>query len=467
MSTKYNSVTATIIAELKSIVGQKHVWTDADQLESYSHDEVSGAKYRKAPEAVVLPRTTEEISRIVKLANRELIPVVPRGGGSGYAGGAVAFQGGIVVSTERMNKILEIDEQNMILVSEPGVRTVEVQRAANEKGCMYAGDPSSGESSFIGGNVATNAGGNKAVKYGTTRQQVSGVELVTPEGDVVTLGGKLKKDSTGYCLTQLIVGSEGTLGIVTKVFLKLVPRPKHVLDLLTVFPSVETAIEIIPKIMRSGVTPVCVEFMDNKAIRCCEAFLKETMPYSDRGHYVIVSIEGDNEAILEDQGVMVGDLCTANGALEVFFIDPVKIWRARKSFGEANRARSAIFSAEDIVVPTARISDVVRKLAAIGTKYGVTIHCAAHAADGNVHADILKENMPIETWDEQLPLIQREIYQCVYSLGGKLSGEHGIGYKRRALMEEFANPIELKMMKALKRAIDPNNVMNPGKIINV
>lgn len=463
---KYNSVNINIINELKNLIGAMYVWTDPDKLEPYSHDEVTGVKYVKFPEAVVLPRTAEEIGEIVKLANRELIPVVPRGAGTGYACSAVAFKGGIVLSTERMDKILEIDEQNMIIVTEPGVRTSEIQKAANEKGYLYAGDPCSGDSSFIGGNIATNAGGNKAVKYGTTRQQVSGIEIVTPKGDIVTLGGKLKKDSTGYCLTQLVTGSEGTLGIVTKAYLKLVPRPKHVMDLLAVFPSLDSAISIVPKIIHSGITPVCVEFMDNKSIRCCEEFLREKLPHSDNGYYVIVSVEGDNEAVLEDQCMLMDDLCSQNSVIEVLIADSIKIWKARKSFGEANRARSLIFSAEDIVVPISQIANIVKKLAELGEKYGVTIHCAAHAADGNVHADVLKEDMDIGKWNEQLSLLQYEIYEFVYSVGGKLSGEHGIGYKRLTLMEKFTNPVELEMMEAVKKALDPNNIMNPGKVIN-
>ena len=465
--TKFKSVSTTIIDNLKDIVGEKYVWTDPDKLEPYSHDEVTGEKYIKVPEAVVLPRTAEEISKIVKLANRELIPIVPRGAGSGYACSAVAFSGGIVLSTERMNEILEIDEENMIMVTEPGVRTAVIQEKAKEKGYLYAGDPCSGDTSFIGGNVATNAGGNKAVKYGTTRQQVSGIEIVTPEGDIVTLGGKLKKDTTGYCLTQLIVGSEGTLGIVTKVYLKLVPRPRQVMDLLAVFPKLELAIDIVPKIIHSGIVPVCVEFMDNKSIRCCEDFLGEKLPHGDNGYYIIVSVEGDNEDILEDQCARMDELCTNNGVLEVLVADSAKIWKARKSFGEANRARSLIFSAEDIVVPVSKIANIVTELGNVSKKYGVTIHCAAHAADGNVHADVLKENMDIEKWNKTLPLIQHEIYQYVYSLGGKLSGEHGIGYKRLHLLEEFANPVELKMMKMVKKALDPNNIMNPGKVVNI
>ncbi len=377
---KYSSVHAALIAKLKTIVGEKYVWTDPDKLEPYSHDEVTGERYTKNPEAVILPRTAEEIAKIVKLANRELIPIVPRGAGTGYACSAVAFKGGIVLSTERMNQILEIDEQNLIMVTEPGVRTSEVQKAANEKGFLYPGDPSSGDSSFIGGNVATNAGGNKAVKYGTTRQQVSGVELVTPEGEIVTLGGKLKKDSTGYCLTQLIVGSEGTLGIVTKVYLHLAARSKHVVDLLAIFPSLELAINIVPKIVRSGITPVCLEFMDNRSIHSCEVFLNEKLPHSEKGYYIIVEIEGNDETALEDQCIVVDDLCTENGAIEVVVADPVKIWRARKSFGEASRARSRIFSAEDIVVPMSAIGQVIEKITEISKRYDVFIHCVAHAA---------------------------------------------------------------------------------------
>lgn len=463
----YHSVDGDVLAELKAIVGEKYVWTDRDKLEPYSHDEVTGDKYIHYPEAVVVPATTAEVAAVVKLANEKIIPVVPRGAGSGLACGAVAYSGGIVLSTERLDKVVEFDEQNMVLVVEPGIRTTDVQKFASEKGYFYANDPSSSDSSFIGGNVATNAGGLKAVKYGTTRQQVLGVELVTPQGEIVTLGGKLRKDSTGYNLTQLIVGSEGTLGIVTKIYLRLMARPQHVLDLLAVFPSPEAAINIVSKVMQSKILPVCVEFMDNRGIRCVQDFFREKLPHGDDGHYIIISVEGDNMEVLEDQCVFIDELCTANGALEVLVADSEKIWKARKSFGEANRARSLIYSAEDTVVPMARIPDVVRKMAELGEKYGFTIHCAAHAADGNIHADVLKENLPIEQWNEQLPIFQDELYAFIYSVGGKLSGEHGIGYKRRTLMAKYANPIELKMMRAIKKALDPNEIMNPAKIFSL
>ncbi len=464
---KYSKVDDRIVAELQEIVGAKYVLTDREKLEPYSHDAVTGDKHVCYPEAAVLPATTAEVAAVVRLANREVIPVVPRGAGTGYACAAVAYEGGIVLSTERMNGILEIDDANMVMVVEPGVRTSEVQEAAAAKGYLYAGEPSSGDSSFIGGNVATNAGGIKAVKYGTTRHQVLGLELVTPEGEVVMLGGKLRKETTGYSLIQLAIGAEGTLGVATKVILKLLPKPAKVMDLLAIFPSAAAAIAIVPKIMHAGITPLCVEFMDNKGIRCCEEFLGEKLPHSEDGYYIIVSVEGESDEALENQCVTIDELCEANGSLEVLVADPAKIWKARKSFGEANRARSLIFSAEDIVVPIAGIPDTVAYLGELGEKYGVTIHCVAHAADGNVHADILKEELPLAAWEDKLPKLQEELYTFVYGLGGKLSGEHGIGRKRLELMEKFADPVELKMMRAVKKALDPRGIMNPGKIFRM
>jgi len=436
-------------------------------MEPYSHDAVTGDKHISFPEAVVLPATTEEVAAVIRLANRELIPIVPRGAGTGFACAAVAYDGGIVLSTERLNKIIEIDDGNMVMVVEPGARTSEVQEAATARGYLYAGEPSSGDSSFIGGNVATNAGGIKAAKYGTTRQQVLGLELVTPEGEVVMLGGKLRKDATGYNLAQLVIGSEGTLGVVTKIILRLIPKPAKTMDLLAIFPTAEAAIAIVAKIMHAGITPMCVEFMDNKAIRCCEEFLGEKLPHSEDGYYIIVSLDGDSDETLENQCVAIDELCEANGSLEVLVADPVKIWKARKSIGEASRHRSLIFSSEDTVVPPAAIPAVVAKLAELADKYGLTANIVAHAADGNVHADILKEDMHQDEWDEKLPKLQEELYTFVYGLGGKLSGEHGVGRKRLELMAKFANPVELKMMRAVKQALDPNGIMNPGGIFRV
>ncbi|MBP2650372.1 MAG: FAD-binding protein [Firmicutes bacterium] len=464
--TNYNAVTSEVVDKLKAIIGDKYVYTDSDKLETYSHDEVTDPRYIKMPEVVVLPVNAEEVAEIIKLANSYLIPIVPRGAGTGLACAAVPFKGGIVVSLERMNRILEIDTENMIMITEPGVTTESVQKEANEKGFLYAGDPCSGDSSFIGGNVATNAGGNKAVKYGVTRNQIAGLEMVTPSGEIITLGGKLKKDASGYSLMNLVIGSEGTLGIVTKIYLKIVALPKHTMDLLAIFKDLDSAIALAPKLMGIGVSPVCVEFMDNATIQCVEGFLREKLPHSADGYYIIVQIAGDNEEVLEDQCVLIDEIATEMGAVEVLVADPTVIWKARKAYAEADRARSLVFSMEDIVVPINKIPETVRYIEDLSKKYNVAIHCCGHAGDGNIHANILKDQHSDKEWEEILPAVQSEIYAMVYGINGKLSGEHGIGYKRVAALEKYGNPTEIKMMKAVKMALDPNLIMNPGKVIS-
>ena len=467
MST-YNPLDPSALAELKQIVGEKYVWTDREKLEPYSHDEVTGEKYVHYPEAVVLPANAAEVAEILKLANRRLIPVVPRGAGSGYACASVAYQGGFVLSTERMNQVLEIDEVNMVMVVEPGVRTADVHKIALEKGYLYPGEPSSSDSSFIGGNVATNAGGLKAVKYGTTRQHVLGLEIVTPEGEVVSLGGKLKKDSTGYGLTQLMIGSEGTLGVVTKVLLKMVPRSKHVVDLLAVFPTAESAINIVAKVMQSPIHPLCVEFMDNITIKSVEKYLNENLQGSDNGNYVIVEVEGTSEDDLDDKAVILDEVCTENGASSVLVADHNKIWQARKAFAEAVRAESLIVCKEDVVVPVDQEAALLDEILRLAKKYNLVTRIASHAGDGNIHLNILKnEDATYEDWDQRVKTNQQELYKFSYAHGGRLSGEHGIGYKRKHLMEEFTDPGELEMMKAIKKALDPNDILNPGKIFDV
>lgn len=463
----YHAVTPLIIEQLQSLVSEKNVIFDKERLEVYSHDEVTDQRYHHLPEVVVLPETTEQIAEIIKLANRELIPVVPRGAGTGLACGAVPIYGGIVISLENMNNILEVNVDNLYMVVEPGVRTDDVQKAARAHGLFYAGDPCSGDSCFIGGNVATNAGGNKAVKYGTTRHQVYSIEVVTPLGKIVELGGRLNKNTTGYCLEQLIMGSEGTLGIITKITLKLMPLPQHVIDLLAIFPDIESAIGIVGKVIKAGVTPSCIEFMDNETIKMVERFLNEKLPNSDTGHYIIIQAEADNEDALDDKAILLDELCNANGALHILVADPQKIWRARKAFSEAVRHESLVMGKEDIVVPIDKIPEMMQEIAVLSKKYHLVTRTASHAGDGNIHLNILKGNMPDAEWDQLLSALQNELYAIVYRLGGKLSGEHGIGYKRKQLMQEYTQPAELEMMRAIKLALDPNQILNPGKIFDI
>lgn len=465
---EYTKINADILAKLEAIVGAANVLTDVEKMQPYAHDEVTDPAFHHLPEAVVFAETTEQVAAVVALANAEHFPVVPRGAGTGLVCGAVTVYGGIVLSLEKMNKILEINEEAMYAVVEPGVRTSDLQAAVEERGLFYAGDPCSGDSCFIGGNIATNAGGNRAVKYGTTRHQVYDIEVVNPTGKIVTLGARLKKQSTGYCMDQLIIGSEGTLGIITKATLKLLPKPENVMDLLAVFDDPAAAIGTVNKIIKGGITPTCVEYMDNITIKSVERYLGTKLQGSDTGNYLIVEVEGINEDDLDEKAMKMDEICSENGASDVLVADHDKIWESRKAFAEAVRAESIIVCKEDVVVPVDREPELFAEILRLAEKYQLVTRIAAHAGDGNIHLNILKQPQEDhEEWYARVEANQQELYKFIYELGGRLSGEHGIGYKRKALMAEFTNPDELEMMKAIKRALDPNNILNPGKILDV
>lgn len=464
----YQKLTPEILEKLAEIVGAKNVLTDKDAIQPYSHDEVTDPAYHHLPEAVVFAKSAQEISEIIKLANAYHFPVVPRGAGTGLACGAVPIYGGLVLSLEKMDKILEINEDGLYAVVEPGVRTAALQEAAAAKGLFYAGDPCSGDSCFIGGNIATNAGGNRAVKYGTTRHQVYSIEIVSPTGRIVQLGARLQKQSTGYCLEQLVIGSEGTLGIITKATVKLLPKPKYFLDLLAIFPDRQKAMGVVTKIIKAGITPTCVEFMDNVTIKSVEKYLNEKLQGSDQGNYLIVEVEGTNEDDLDDKAVALDEICTQSGADSVLVADHAKIWQARKAFAEAVRAESLIVSKEDVVVPVDQEAALLDEILRLAHKYNLITRIASHAGDGNIHLNILKnEDTSYEDWDSRVKANQQELYTFIYAHGGRLSGEHGIGYKRKALMEEFTDPGALEMMKTIKKALDPNDILNPGKIFDL
>jgi glycolate oxidase len=321
----------------------------------------------------------------------------------------------------------------------------------------------------IGGNIAENAGGGKAVKYGVTGRYVIGLELVTPEGEVVQLGGKLTKDVSSYDLKSLVIGSEGTLGIVTKAVIKLIGYPASHSDLLVLFKTPKEAIDVVPKILTHGVTPTSIEFMDQKSCITSCRYLNESLPYENCGAMLLIEIDGSNPVQVETDLIETGKLCKANGAIEVYVAEDKnnieRIWNVRRNIAEAWKVFSPVQSLEDIVVPTARIPDMIPELDRLGKKYGLQIPCYGHAGDGNLHATLVKEpEMPMETWKKNETACLRELYQITVKLGGKISGEHGIGIKRREYLKDLIDPAELKLMQAIKRAWDPNNIMNPGKI---
>ena len=463
---KYNPVTGDVIQALQQITGEKYVKTDPDVLTAYQSDESLAPDMWQLPEVVVAPGSTEEVARIMKVANQYKIPVTPRSAGTSVSCGAVPVCGGIVLLMERMNRILEINEDGMYLVAQAGARTSDIQNAAKARGLMYAGDPCSADSCLIGGNLATNAGGNKAVRYGTTRHQVYAIEVVLPNGKITNLGAPLKKCSTGYCLDQLIIGSEGTLGIITRVTLKLVPLCPYKLDVLAVFTDLAKATALVPKLVKAGLNPTSVEFMDNNFVRRASDYSELRLPHYEDGFYDIISIETFSEADLDAKMDILASICEKAGATDVVEADD-RVWKVRRNCLESTRALSKVATSEDLVVPVPKIAECIQTLVAESKKYDFLLFCLAHAGDGNLHFQIMKRDMSDEEWKKQVAAFRGFAYPYVYKLGGRLSGEHGIGYKRLPYLEQCADPVELELMKTIKRALDPNDILNPDKVIHI
>jgi len=465
---RFNQVTDELVQKLKAIVGDKYATTDEEKLLTYQTDEEGNSYYFRKPEVVVFPCSTEEVAAIVKLANEYLVPITPRAAGSGVACGAIPVYHGIVMELDRMDKIVEFDEDNMFAVVETGVRTSVIQEEAKRHGLLYAGDPCSSDSCQIGGNVATNAGGNKAVKYGTTRNQIYGMEIVTPTGDVVNVGARIQKCSTGYCLEQLIAGSEGTLGIITKVTLKLRPLPPFKFDLVAVFKEDAKALALPNKILKAGIEPTSIEFMDNKSLMMCSKFCKVTLPRVDEGAaYDIITVETFDEDELDKKMEKLTDICEAAGAIDVLQADD-RIWGARRQFAEAARDVDIMFCTEDFVVPLEKIAEITGKLPELEKKHNLYTVTSAHIGDGNIHVLALNTNkVSSQEWFDTLHAFHQDLFPMVYALGGKMSGEHGIGFKKLADFKRCTDPGELKMIQMIKKGLDPNNIMNPAKIIDL
>jgi glycolate oxidase len=470
-TTFYAPVTREIVNELQAIVGEKNlIFSDPDLLQSYAHDEVAGPEYARMPEAVVKPATASEISEIMKLANRHHVPVTPRGGGTGLSCGAVPLFGGIVLALERMNRILEIDRENMVAVVEPGVVTSEIGKAVQTFGLFYAGYPMSFESCFIGGNLAENAGGGRAIKYGVTGHHVLGLQAVLPTGEIVEMGGKRLKDVTGYDLMHLLVGSEGTLAIFTKIILRLLPQPAATAVLLIPFDSAADAVGAFPQVVaQSGILPTAIEFMDRLSVQTVYGFLGEDPPRADIGAMLLIELDGSSREKVDEECQTIGELFLQAGALDVYVGNTPtterKMWRPRVNLAEAFKTVCPVQSLEDIVVPTARIPALVRELERLALKHDVLIPCYGHAGDGNLHATpVKKPETPLEAWKEKLPRILTELYEVVFLLGGTISGEHGIGSKRASYLSIVMSPELIALQKRIKQVFDPLNILNPGKI---
>ncbi|MDD4160657.1 MAG: FAD-binding oxidoreductase [Synergistaceae bacterium] len=467
----YRKIDEKIISLLRSAIGDGNVSSDDEKLISFSHDEVPSSSYKghyKA-EALVFPESSNHVSEIMKIASENRIPVTPRGAGTGLSGGALPAFGGIVMSFEKMNRIIELDEKNLTVTVEPGVVTSEISKLAARHDLLYAGDPCSGDASFIGGNIAENAGGNKVIKYGATGAQVLALEVVLADGTVTWFGGKRRKDVTGLDFTHLIAGSEGILAIITKAVLKLLPLPRHSVDLLAAFPDPETAIAFVPQIIKKGgIIPASIEFMDKKALELVEKYLNNPVPASDAGAALIIQLEENDHDVLERQYEKIGALSKEHGASEVYVADTRstkdRIWQTRKAIPEATSFFYDRYTKEDLVVPIDRVPDLLAKIKEVCLERNLQWVAYGHAGDGNMHCTVIGPDT--EDWHEILLIVQKKIYSAVIEMGGTLSGEHGIGFKRKGFMKLFLDKKHLELIKSVKLAFDPGNILNPGKIVD-
>jgi glycolate oxidase len=464
---KFNNVDDIVIQELINLVGKEYVLFDENAFKKYGRDETEDLVFY--PEVVVLPRTPDEISKILKLCNEHLIPLTPRGAGTGLSGGALPVNKGVLLSMERFNSILEIDERNQQATIEPGVITQVFQEAVQEKGLFYPPDPASKGSCFIGGNLAENSGGPKAVKYGVTNDYVLNLEVVLPTGEIIWTGANVLKNSTGYNLTQLMIGSEGTLGIITKAVFRLIPYPKHDLLMLVPFYSAEEACESVSAIFRAGVTPSGMEFMERDALIWGAEYLGDeslSIPDDIQAH-LLIEVDGNNKEVLYSDCEIIYKVLENFKCDEVLFAEDAaqkdKLWKIRRVVGEAVKAKST-YKEEDTVVPRAELPILLKKVKEIGKRYGFKSVCYGHAGDGNLHINIIKENMTYEDWNNKLPIGIREIFEVCIELKGTISGEHGIGYVQKHYMDIPFGKTELNLQKEIKRLFDPKGIMNPGKV---
>lgn len=462
-------VTPVIFEELIKILGDNYVIADEETLQNYSHDETELLNF--LPEVVVKPSTSNEVSAILKLCNEHKIPVTPRGAGTGLSGGALPHLGGVLVSTERMNAIINIDERNLQVITEPGVITEVLQNAVKEKGLFYPPDPSSRGSCFIGGNIAENSGGPKAVKYGVVRDYVLNLEMVLPTGDIIWTGANVLKNSTGYNLTQLVVGSEGTLGIVTKIVLKLIPLPTHDLLMLVPFTSLEKASEAVSAIFRAGYTPSALELVEIDALKIVSAFVdSNVIPITDDTEaHLIIEVDGNHLDTLMTEMEAISELMTLYDCGEIYFADnatqKAELWKLRRLVAEAVKIAGYTIE-EDTVVPRAELPALVRGVKQLGKDYGFEAVCYGHAGDGNLHIRIIKPGTKNSQSDPEMIKGLNALFALVKSLGGTISGEHGIGLIQKGYMPIMFSDLQLQLMRGIKKVFDPNNILNAGKIFD-
>lgn len=462
----YGKVTENTIKDIENIINDSdRVFYGENISEDYSHDELGSIK--EFPDIVVKALTTEEVSEIMKYAYEHNIPVTARGSGTGLVGAAVAIHKGIVLDLSGMNKILELDEENLTLTVEPGVLLMEIAKFVEEHDLFYPPDPGE-KTATIGGNISTNAGGMRAVKYGVTRDYVRGLEVVLPNGHVMNLGGKVVKNSSGYSIKDLIVGAEGTLAIITKATLKLLPLPKKAISLLVPFENLETAIETVPKIIKSKSIPTAVEFMQKEAIVAAEEYLGKKFPDHTSDAYLLLTFDGNSREEIEKDYEKVANICLKEGAIDAFISDTEErqesIWSARGAFLEAIKASTTEMDEVDVVVPRNKVAEFVKYTNKLEKEYDIRIKSFGHAGDGNLHIYILRDKLNENTWGEKLQKVMQCMYDKSKELKGQVSGEHGIGFAKKEYLNESLSDELVGIMKGIKLTFDPKNILNPGKV---
>lgn len=461
----YNKVEIKDVEILKNIIGENDVFYGDEINPDYAHDELGGIE--KMPEVLVKVTSTEQVSAVMKHAWERNIPVTVRGSGTGLVGSAVPVEGGILLETTKMNKILELDTSNLTVRVQPGVLLMELAAFAEENDFLYPPDPGE-KSATIGGNISTNAGGMRAVKYGVTRDYVRSLTVVMPNGEILTLGAAVAKNSSGYSLKDLVIGSEGTLCIICEAVLKLVPLPKVSVSLLVPFKDMKSAIEAVPKIICSKVIPTAIEYMSRDTILFSEDYLGKKFPDTKNDAYILLTFDGNTDAQVEQDMNTVAELCLELGAIDAYIVDTEErkksVWSARGAFLEAIKASTTEMDECDVVVPGNKVDEFIKYTHSLADEFGVRIPSFGHAGDGNLHIYICRDDLSEKKWEETLNACFDRMYSKAEELGGLVSGEHGIGYaKKEYLKKQYGNtPIEL--MQGIKKVFDPKNILNPGKI---
>lgn len=461
----YNKVSMDDIISLQNIVGESDVLYGDAINPDYAHDELGGIE--SMPEVLVRVVTTEQVSSVMKLAWARNIPVTVRGSGTGLVGAAVAIEGGILLETTKMNKILSLDEDNATVTVQPGVLLMDLAAFTAENNFLYPPDPGE-KSATIGGNISTNAGGMRAVKYGVTRDYVRSLTVVMPDGEILTLGAAVAKNSSGYSLKDLIIGSEGTLCIICEAVLKLVPLPKVSISLLVPFKDMKSAIEAVPRIFRSKVIPTAIEYMSRDTIIFSESYLGKKFPDTKNDAYILLTFDGNTDEQVESDMSIVADLCLQLGAVDAYIIDTEErkntVWSARGAFLEAIKASTTEMDECDVVVPVNKIDEFIKFTHTLAEKYNVRIPSFGHAGDGNLHIYICRDELSEDEWNKTLQVCFDSMYDMAEKLGGLVSGEHGIGYAKKDYMKKQYGQTPVRLMQGIKKVFDEKNILNPGKI---